>query len=70
VTAGWALRKAILAEIGRDDGQTDEQLAERLSVPPADVRREARVLYRMRGLDFIWGYLVAVPPAGEGSRAA
>jgi hypothetical protein len=49
---------------------TDAEIAERLGESVADVRQAARVLYRMRKVDFVQGYVVAVPPAGEGRRSA
>jgi hypothetical protein len=49
---------------------TDAEIAERLDESVAEVRQAARILYRMRKVDFILGYVVAVPSADEGRRAA
>ena len=66
----WALMRRILALLADEVGMSDAEIADRLGVPAADVRQAARVLYRQHKVDFISGYLVAIPPAGEGRRAA
>jgi hypothetical protein len=49
---------------------TDAEIAERLDEPVGEVRQAARILYRMRKVDFILGFVVAVPSADEGRRPA
>ena len=66
----WPLMRHILALLGDDDGLADAEIAERLGRPVADVRQASRVLYRQHKVDFVIGYLVAVPAASEGRRAA
>lgn len=65
----WPLMRRILALLSDDDGLADAEIAELLGRTVTDVRQAARVLYRQHKLDFIAGYLVAIPRA-EGRRAA
>lgn len=66
----WALLRRIQSLLAGDDGLADTEIAEHLGVPLADVRQAARILYRQRRIDMCAGYVVAVPSAGEGRRAA
>lgn len=69
MSADWALIRAIVAEVARDDGLSDDQLAARLGAPFADVRAAARVAYRQGKLDICWGYNV-LPPQARAQRLA
>lgn len=68
--AQWRLARQIQAILTAESGASFEELAERTGGAFADVRAAGRVLYRMRHADFCWSFLVAVPVAGEGRRAA
>jgi hypothetical protein len=70
VSPGRRLPWRILPVLADGIGMTDAEIAERLNEPVGEVRQAAMILYRMRKVDFILGYVVAVPPAGEGRRAA
>lgn len=70
VSPDWPLMRRILALLADDDGLADAELAEQLSVPLADVRQAARILYRQRRIDMCAGYMVAISASAEGRRAA
>jgi len=70
VSPDWPLMRRILALLGDDDGLADAEIAERLSTPVAEVRQAARILYGQHKVDFISGYLIAVPQQDEGRRPA
>ena len=67
---GLCLAWRILSLVADEIGMTDAEIAERRAESAAEVRQAARILYRMRKVDFILFYAVAVPPAGEGRRSA
>jgi hypothetical protein len=69
VSPDWPLMRRILGLLGDDDGLADAEIAERLGRPLTDIRQASRVLYRQHKVDFVLGYLVAVPSA-ERRRAA
>jgi hypothetical protein len=66
----WRLARQIEATLAAESGAAGAELAERTDATLADVRTAARALCRMRRADFIWGFVVAVPSADEGRRAA
>lgn len=68
--AQWRLARQIEGVIGAKLGASFEELVERTGGTFADVRTATRALYRMRRADFCWSFLTAVPPVGEGKRAA
>jgi hypothetical protein len=70
VSLGRRMPWRILPLLADGLGMTDAEIAERLDEPVAEVRQAARILYRMRKVDFILGYVVAVPSSAEGRRAA
>jgi transcription initiation factor IIE alpha subunit len=70
VSPDWPLMRRILALLAEDDGLADAEIAERLSMPLADVQQAARILYRQRRTDFCQGFIVLAPRAGGGRRAA
>jgi len=70
VIPGRRLPWRILPLLADGIGMTDAEIAEQLNESVVDVRQAARILYRMRKVDFILGYVVAVPSVGEGRRAA
>jgi hypothetical protein len=70
VSPDWALMRHILSLLAGDDGLADAEIAERLGRPVVEIQQASRVLYRRHKVDFVQGYVVAVPSAGEGRRAA
>jgi hypothetical protein len=70
VTPDWALMRTILAGLAVDDGQTDDELAERLGRTAAEIRPAARILHHQRKTDTCWGRNVLVPRARERRVAA
>lgn len=67
--ARW-LGHQILDIIATETGASFEDLAERTEASYAEVKAAVWSLYGMKRADLAWGYVVAVPSADEGRRAA
>ena len=67
--ARW-LRRRIEDIIAAESGVSFEELAERTQASYAEVKAAVSSLYGMKRADLAWGYVVAVPPAAQGRRAA
>ena len=70
VSRGRWLGHQILDIIAADTGVSFEELAERTGASYAEVKAAVWRLYGMKRADLAWGYVVAVPSADEGRRAA
>jgi len=67
--ARW-LGHRILDIIAAETGASFEELAERTEASYAGVKAAVWRLYGMKRADLAWGYVVAVPSAAQGRRAA
>jgi hypothetical protein len=64
------LAKDVVRVIGELDAVRDAELAAILACGRDELRAAIGIAYRWRRVDRCGDFLVAVPPAGEGRRAA